>query len=141
MSAKFKFGDEVKAGSHEGKIISAKKVGADYIYTVEFDDKNLMPAKMDYEQRYINFKHGHEDVCPFCQTRWKITQYNNQIWKDCTPCNGKKEDLVDQHKTIQARAEKEKENKSKNKNDLELEFEEMLDEANDQLDLDFMWGI
>jgi hypothetical protein len=48
MACKFKYGDRVKAGSHDGKIVSIKSDGNGYVCTVKFDNRFLIPREMDY---------------------------------------------------------------------------------------------
>lgn len=137
MSSKFKYGDKVIVNSTHGKISSVRKENNVYVCTVKFDSANLVPPEMDYEERHIKFRVSIEDACPFCQTKWVVVKYNNNVWKDCKPCNGKSEDLIDQFKTIQARAEKERKEKIDKQG--KSDFEKSLDYTDD--DFGFLLGI
>ena len=54
MSCIYKFGDKVIVNGHKGTVVSVftKKSGV-YYCTVEFDDKNLIPSEMDFDQNQI----------------------------------------------------------------------------------------
>lgn len=43
---------------------------------------------------------NHEERCPICRTKWKITTFGAKIWKDCLECEDTAENLI-------AKAEKE----------------------------------
>jgi hypothetical protein len=94
---KFKYGDKVVAGTHKGKVISARTgtPGKDeYLYVVKFDNKFLIPPEMEYPEPYLKFENEESDRCPYCNKQWTITKFNKQIWKDCKECNEKSEVLL-----------------------------------------------
>ena len=54
MSSIYKFGDKVIVNGNKGTVVSvfAKKANV-YYCTVRFDDKNLIPSEMDFDQNQI----------------------------------------------------------------------------------------
>lgn len=50
MTCKFKYGDRVIVGEHTGKVVSIAKDYIHYICTVRFDNENLIPREMIYEE-------------------------------------------------------------------------------------------
>lgn len=132
MTPKFKYGDEILAGPHEGKIVSVIKTSSGYRCSVRFDDKKLKPSVMTYDEQDVKFRYDHTEVCPFCRNKWKITKYNKQVWKDCTKCNGKAEDLIDEHKMIQDNTVKKKHTIEDKEKALLDEFEKLLDEDEEE---------
>jgi 16S rRNA (cytosine967-C5)-methyltransferase len=95
MASRFKYGDKVSANGHEGRVVSIKKQGNTYICKVKFDNEYLLPSEMDYEESLLREIIKPEDRCPCCYTKWTVTKFNNQVWKDCKKCN-KTEEVISQ---------------------------------------------
>jgi hypothetical protein len=127
MASKFKIGDKVVVDRHKGKIVNFKAYCLKY--TVKFDDPNLIPPEMDYDEMHISMDQE-DSVCPICKTKWKVLKFNMKTWKDCVKCNKTSEAIME-----------EIENKknlppplpgsSRNKDRLLEEFELMLDGLDD----------
>lgn len=98
MASKFKYGDKVSANGHEGRVISIKKQGNTYICKVKFDNEYLLPSEMDYEESLLREIVKPEDRCPCCHTKWTVTKFNNQVWKDCKKCNKTEEVILQEIK-------------------------------------------
>jgi hypothetical protein len=121
MSARFKYGDKVKIRSHEAKVISARKTASGgYIYTVRFDDPNLIPPEMDYAENQL-YNRGSDSHCPACNTEWTVVKFNMKVWKDCKKCNKTSEQIIKEC------SEQKSNLSSKSKQDLLKDFERMLD--------------
>lgn len=131
MASKFKIGDKVIVNSHKAEIIDFKPYSLKY--TVKFDNPNLLPAEMDFEESKIMLDKD-DSVCPMCKTKWKILKFNMKTWKDCTKCNKTYESImeeVENKKNLPPPLP----NSSRNRDNLIKEFELMLD-GFDDLDLD-----
>ena len=108
MACKFKYGDKVKAGDHKGKIISITKEGYEYIYTVKFDNKFLIPPKMDYKESDLKMLEpapasaGVKCTCGIAATYGKVAIENHSNYCDLKNPQKEKEvedshnDLLDQ---------------------------------------------
>ena len=94
---KFKYGDIVLAGENRAKITSVYWKGGKYMYTVRFENKNLIPREMDYPESFLRFEEDHS-FCPICKSKLNITKFNMQVWKDCIKCGKKYEDLIKESK-------------------------------------------
>lgn len=94
MAAKFKYGDRVIVGGHKGKVVSVYKVNSNYSCKVRFDNPNLIPPEMEYDERLLQLDQEDQGCCPFCKTPWRITKFNSNTWKDCLKCNKKSEDIL-----------------------------------------------
>lgn len=109
---KYKYGDKVIVRGHDGKIISARKAqSGNYIYTVKFDNPNLIPSELDYLEHQIEENTNDETHCPVCKTKWNVVKFNMNVWKDCLRCQETSEKIIEN-----------------NKNKLLKDFEKMLDE-------------
>lgn len=133
MGSKFKYGDEVVVSGHYGKIKSIRKDGQRYYCTVKFENNYLIPPEMEYDQEYIKLKDSNKNLCPFCKTRWNVTKFNMNVWKDCLKCGKTQEELL-----------KIKQDKKEKEEKMLKDFEKMLDnkiddnnDDDDDDDLDF----
>ncbi len=93
MTSKFKIGDKVVVNRHKGKVVDFKPYSLKY--TIRFDDPNLIPSEMDYEERNISIDQE-DSVCPVCKTKWKVLKFNMKTWKDCTKCNKTYEAIMEE---------------------------------------------
>jgi ribosomal protein L37AE/L43A len=145
MGSKFKYGDEVIVSGHHGKVKSIRKDGQKYYCTVKFENNYLIPPEMEYDQDYIKLKDSNKNLCPFCKTRWNVTKFNMNVWKDCLKCNKTQEELL---KIKQNEKEKDyfslNSSKEEEKEKMLRDFEKMLDnkiddnnDDDDDDDLDF----
>lgn len=90
----YKYGDRIKVGHNPGKVISVSKIGDEFWCRIEFDDKNLIPPEMNYEEWRLSPVDGENSIrCPICYTKWHVDKYNKE-WKDCLKCNKKAEDIL-----------------------------------------------
>jgi len=131
MASKFKIGDKVVVNSHKGKIINFKPYYSRY--TVRFDDPNLIPPEMDFEESYISIQRD-DSVCPVCHTKWHILKFNMKVWKDCPKCKKTAESITEELENKKNTPPPVPES-SKKTDDLLKEFELMLDGFED-FDLD-----
>ena len=129
MGSKFKYGDEVVVSGHYGKIKSIRKDGQRYYCTVKFENNYLIPPEMEYDQEYIKLKDSNKNLCPFCKTRWNVTKFNMNVWKDCLKCGKTQEELL---KIKQDKKEKEE----KMLKDFEKMLDNKIDDNNDDDDYD-----
>lgn len=146
MSAKFKYGDRVLAGNHAGTVTSVRQDGGYYVCNVKFDNDQLIPPDMDYNEMYLSFANTDNEICPICKTRWTVSKFNMHVWKDCKKCGLTSEDCVKIH------ADSKKSglsfavnNKLKSEDDLLKEFQKMLDKDDDKDDQEdfgfYHWGV
>ena len=125
---KYKYGDRVVTHrGHTGRIVSVftKKTG-EYWCTIKFDNENLIPSEYDYPESYFTFQTPSEESCPICSTRWTITKFNNQVWKDCKICKKTSEELIE--KFNKAKEEEKK---------INLDFFDKKEDDDDDDDDDF----
>jgi ssDNA-binding Zn-finger/Zn-ribbon topoisomerase 1 len=131
MASKFKIGDKVIVNSHKGKIIDFKPYCLKY--TIKFDNPNLLPSEMDFEESRISIDRD-DSVCPICKTQWKILKFNMKTWKDCTKC-GKTYEAIMEDVENKKNTPPPLPGSSKYRDNLIKEFELMLDGFDDP-DLD-----
>tara|TARA_R100000951_G_scaffold101420_1_gene92913 strand:- start:11965 stop:12411 length:447 start_codon:yes stop_codon:yes gene_type:complete len=140
MRSTFKYGDKVLVGKHLGKVVSIRDVDGKYICTVKFDDKNLIPSEMDYEERHLKLEYSPDKHCPICGDEYQVVKFNMHVWKDCLTCKDKKENLEKIHADEKYRKSKLntdfKNTKipgsySEQEETLLKEFEKMLDQDDD----------
>ena len=87
-----RIGDRVKI--KDGRGITGKITGSDIwgmVFTVRFDDPNLIPNEMEYELRHLELLR--KDSCPKCGNEYHKSQFNMHVWFDCLKCGKSKEDL------------------------------------------------
>ena len=107
----FSVGDKVKIKNMSEitgevtKVTNSTSLNSnEYIYTVAFDNKNLIPPEMEYKENRLEFRNGFNGVthihsktthCPTCQVPWAISSSPvlDQEWRDCLKCNKRFEDF------------------------------------------------
>ena len=131
MACKFKCGDKVKAGDHKGKIISITKEGYEYICTVKFDNRFLIPPKMDYKESDLKMLEPApasaevKCTCGIATTYGKIPVENHRYYCDLVKDKQRRENQV-----------------KEDEDDLLRQFEIMLGTDDDDDDDDFgFYGI
>jgi hypothetical protein len=87
MACKFKYGDKVKAGGHDGKVISISKEDYGYTCTVKFDNRFLIPPKMDYKESELEMVEAAPEssvkcTCGIEATYGKIPVENHKYYCD-----------------------------------------------------------
>lgn len=92
MDRKFKIKDKVSVNGNKAVVIDVLK---NKQYRVKFDNIFLIPPEMDVEEDNLVFSDPNRERCPFCKEKWKITQFNRQIWRDCVKCKKTAEELID----------------------------------------------
>jgi len=134
MASKFKIGDKVMVNFHKGKIVNIRHYSLPIKYTVKFDDPNLIPSEMDFEESNISFNQT-DSVCPICKTKWKIVKFNMKTWKDCAKCNKTSEAIMEEIET-KKNFPPPIPNEARTKDQLVKEFELMIDGLDTDFDLD-----
>jgi len=86
----YKVGNRVTyaLSTYKARIV---EIHPDEYYTVEFDDKDLIPPKMKVPGAYLEIIID-ENTCPLCQTPWTETVIGKNTFYDCLKCNLKRED-------------------------------------------------
>jgi hypothetical protein len=139
MAAKFKYGDRVIVGGNKGKVVSVFKTNSNYSCKVRFDNQNLIPPEMEYDESLLVFEQDHSDRCPICNTKWNITKFNHNTWKDCLKCNKKSEDILKECAENQGSKKKSPSFNinGKNRDEMMEELELILNSFGDMDDDDF----
>lgn len=99
--SKFKVGDLVETTyGIRGKVINVKKTDTSFDIRVEvaatkielvFDQINLKFYAPEKEKKLSFEDIG--DTCPVCSTKFTVTKFGANSWKDCIPCGKKAEDI------------------------------------------------
>lgn len=98
MACKFKYGDKVKAGSHTGKVVSITKERYGYTCTVKFDNRFLIPPKMDYPESELEMVEAAPEssqakcTCGIAVTYGKIPVENHKYYCDLVKQEKKREE-------------------------------------------------
>lgn len=101
--SKFKRGDIVETTyGTVGSVMTVNKKDDSFDVRVKctdgsqltFDQSNLKFHNKPLKRKYIKFE-DLGDNCPVCSTKFKITRFGAQEWKDCLPCNKTAEEVVE----------------------------------------------